>query len=78
MTKNKFGMPPYEKYPNSKTIRAVFTSPKTRPKKPVVCEHNNIDYKAMKVLAYRSFAIVDRLSKAIVILEERLKRYEEN
>tara|TARA_B110000196_G_C20567636_1_gene396049 strand:+ start:237 stop:473 length:237 start_codon:yes stop_codon:yes gene_type:complete len=78
MTKNNFGMPPYEKYPNSKTIRAVFTSPKTKPKKPVVCEHNNIDYKAMKVLTYRSFAIVDRLSKAIVILEERLKRYEEN
>ena len=78
MSKSKIGTSPYIKYPNSKTIRAVFTSPKTKPKKPVVCEHNNIDYKAMKALTYRSFTIVERLSKAIIILEERIKRYEEN
>jgi len=77
MTENKFGTSPHKQYPNSKTIQAVFSS-KTKPRKPAVCEHNNIDYKAMKALTYRSFTIIERLSKAIVILEERLKRYEEN
>jgi len=77
MSKNKFGESPHIKYPDSKTIQAIFSSA-TKPKKPVVCEHNNIDYKAMKALTYRSFTIVERLSKAIIILEERIKRYEEN
>ena len=75
MGKNKFGTSPHEKYPNSKTIQAVFSSSK-KPRKPAVCEHNNIDYKAMKSLTYRSFTIIERLSKAIVILEERLNEAE--
>tara|TARA_R100000687_G_C6327696_1_gene108094 strand:+ start:312 stop:548 length:237 start_codon:yes stop_codon:yes gene_type:complete len=78
MNKSKIGISPHIKYPNSKTIRAVFSSPKTKPKKPAVCEHNNIDYKALKTLTYRAFTIIERLSKAIIILEERIKRYEEN
>ena len=78
MSKSKIGISPHIKYPNSKTIRAVFSSPKTKPKKPAVCEHNNIDYKALKALTYRAFTIIERLSKAIIILEERIKRYEEN
>lgn len=32
--KNVFGTPPYEKYPNSKTIRAVFSGPKENLKNP--------------------------------------------
>ena len=75
MRKNSFGVSPHEKYPNSKTIQAVFSS-KTKPRKPAVCEHNNIDYKAMKALTYRSFTIIERLSKAIIILEERLNEIE--
>ena len=78
MNKSKIGISPHIKYPNSKTIQAVFSGPKTKPRKPAVCEHDNIDYKAMKAFTYRSFTIVDRLSKAIIILEERLKRYEKN
>jgi hypothetical protein len=78
MSKNKFITSPHKQYPNSKTIQAVFSGPKSKPKKPAVCEHDNIDYKAMKALTYRSFTIIERLSKAIIILEERLKRYEEN
>ena len=77
MSKNKFGESPHIKYPDSKTIQAIFSSA-TKPKKPAVCEHNNVDYKAMKALTYRSFTIIERLSKAIIILEERIKRYEEN
>ena len=72
MSKNSFGKSPHKKYPNSKTIQAVFSST-TKPRKPAVCEHNNIDYKAMKSLTYRSFTIIERLSKAIIILEERIK-----
>ena len=75
MRKNSFGTSPHKKYPNSKTIQAVFSS-KTKPRKPAVCEHNNIDYKAMKALTYRSFTIIDRLSKAIIILKERLHEAE--
>ena len=71
MRKNSFGESPHKKYPNSKTIQAVFSST-TKPKKPAVCEHNNIDYKALKTLTYRAFTIIERLSKAIIILEERL------
>ena len=83
MSKNKFdklvkGPPPYKKFPNSKTIQAVFSGPKKKEKKPVVCEHNNIDYVSMRNLTYRSFEIIDRLSKAIIILEERLLRYEKD
>ena len=71
MSKNSFGKSPHKKYPNSKTIQAVFSST-TKPRKPAVCEHNNIDYKALKALTYRAFTIIERLSKAIIILEERL------
>ena len=76
--KNVFGTPPYEKYPNSKTIRAVFSGPKRKPKEPAVCEHNQVDYKAMKNLTLRSFTIIDRLSKAVVMLEERLNAIEKS
>ena len=75
MSKNKLGTSPHEKYPNSKIIQAVFSSSK-KPKYPAVCEHNNVDYKAMKSLTYRSCTIIERLSKAIVILEERLNEAE--
>ena len=75
MRKNSFGESPHKKYPNSKTIQAVFSST-TIQNKPAVCEHNNIDYKAMKALTYRSFTIIERLSKAIIILEERLHEAE--
>jgi hypothetical protein len=83
MSKNKFdklvkGPPPYKQFPNSKTIQAVFSGPKRKDKKPVVCEHNRVDYKAMESLAKRSFTIIDRLSKAIIILEDRLHRYEKD
>ena len=78
MKKNSFGTPPHKKYPNSKTIQAVFSGPKKKEKKPAVCEHNNIDYVSMRNLTYRSFTIIDRLSKAIIILEERVKRYEKD
>ena len=73
MSKNKFGTSPHKKYPNSKTIQAIFSS---KTKKPAVCEHNNIDYKAMKALTYRSFTIIERLSKAIIILEARIHEIE--
>ena len=76
MRKNIIGESPHKKYPNSKTIQAVFSGPKKKLRKPAVCEHNNIDYKAMKALTYRSFLIIERLSKAIVILEERLNEAE--
>jgi len=76
--KNKLGPPPYEKYPNSKTIRAVFSGPQKKEKKPALCEHNNIDYVSMKNLASRSITIINRLSQAIIILEEKLKRYEKD
>ena len=75
MKNNSFGISPHKKYPNSKTIQAVFSST-TKTKKPAVCEHNNIDYKAMKALTYRSFTIIERLSKAIIILEERINEIE--
>ena len=78
MKKNSFGPPPHKKYPNSKTIQAVFSGPKKKEKKPALCEHENIDYVSMRNLTYRSFTIIDRLSKAIIILEERLKRYEKD
>lgn len=78
MSKNKFTTPPYAKYPDSKTIQNVFSGPKTKPKEPALCEHENIDYISMKNLAVRSFTIIDRLTKAIIILEERLKRYEKD
>jgi len=76
--KNKLGPSPHEKYPKSKTIQAVFSGPKKKEKKPALCEHKNVDYVSMRNLTYRSFEIIDRLSKAIIILEERLLRYEKD
>ena len=76
--KNKLGPSPHEKYPKSKTIQAVFSGPKKKEKKPALCEHNNIDYVSMKNLASRSITIINRLSQAIIILEEKLKRYEKD
>ena len=66
-----------ERYPKSKTIKEALLKRNKLSRKIAVCEHDQIDYKSMSVLAKKSVRVIEHLAKAVNSLEERNKASEE-
>tara|TARA_R100001440_G_scaffold8177_2_gene15765 strand:+ start:248 stop:583 length:336 start_codon:yes stop_codon:yes gene_type:complete len=67
-----------ERYPKSKTIRAALLKRNKLSRKIAVCQHDQIDYKSMSLLARKSVRVIENLAKAVASLEERNKVSEES
>tara|TARA_Y100001973_G_scaffold73686_1_gene107501 strand:+ start:778 stop:1110 length:333 start_codon:yes stop_codon:yes gene_type:complete len=67
-----------ERYPKSKTIRAALLKRNKLSRKIAVCEHDQVDYKTMAILAKKSVRVIENLAKAVASLEERNKVSEES
>ena len=60
-----------ERYPKSKTIRDALLKRNKLSRKIAVCQHDQIDYKSMSLLARKSVKVIENLAKAVASLEER-------
>ena len=67
-----------ERYPKSKTIRDALLKRNKLSRKIAVCQHDQIDYKSMSILAKKSVRVIENLAKAVASLEERNKVSEES
>ena len=67
-----------ERYPKSKKIKEALLKRGRLARKIAVCEHDKIDYKTMNLLAKKSIAVIENLTKAVASLEERNKVSEES
>ena len=67
-----------ERYPKSKTIRDALLKRNKLSRKIAVCQHDQIDYKTMNLLAKKSVRVIENLAKAVASLEERNKVSEES
>ena len=67
-----------ERYPKSKTIRDALLKRNKLSRKIAVCEHDQVDYKTMAILAKKSVRVIENLAKAVASLEERNKVSEES
>ena len=67
-----------QKYPESKTIREALLKRNKLNRKIAVCQHDQIDYKSMSLLARKSVKVIENLAKAVASLEERNKVSEES
>ena len=67
-----------QKYPESKTIREALLKRNKLNRKIAVCQHDQIDYKSMSILAKKSVRVIENLAKAVASLEERNKVSEES
>ncbi len=67
-----------ERYPKSKTIRDALLKRNKLSRKIAVCQHDQIDYKTMNLLAKKSVRVIENLAKAVASLEERKKVSEES
>ena len=67
-----------ERYPKSKTIREALLKRNKLSRKIAVCQHDQIDYKSMSILAKKSVRVIENLAKAVASLEERNKVSEES
>ena len=67
-----------ERYPKSKTIREALLKRNKLSRKIAVCQHDQIDYKSMSLLARKSVKVIENLAKAVASLEERNKVSEES
>ena len=67
-----------QKYPESKTIREALLKRNKLNRKIAVCQHDQIDYKSMHLLAKKSVRVIENLAKAVVSLEKRNKLAEES
>ena len=66
------------RYPKSKTIRDALLKRNKLSRKIAVCQHDQIDYKSMSILAKKSVRVIENLAKAVASLEERNKVSEES
>ncbi len=66
------------RYPKSKTIRDALLERNKLSRKISVCQHDQIDYKSMSILAKKSVRVIENLAKAVASLEERNKVSEES
>ena len=66
------------RYPKSKTIRDALLKRNKLSRKIAVCQHDQIDYKSMSILAKKSVRVIENLAKAVASLEERNKTSEES
>jgi len=60
-----------ERYPRSKTIREALFKRNKLSRKVAVCQHDQIDYKSMNLLAKKSIGVIENLAKAVASLEDR-------
>jgi|TARA_R100001086_G_scaffold190712_1_gene108115 phage shock protein A len=60
-----------DKYPESKTIREALLKRNKLNRKVAVCEHDNIDYKSMALLAKKSIKVIENLAAAVASLEQQ-------
>ena len=67
-----------ERYPKSKTIRDALLKRNKLSRKIAVCEHDQVDYKTMAILAKKTVRVIENLAKAVASLEERNKVSEES
>ena len=65
------------RYPKSKTIRDALLKRNKLSRKIAVCQHDQIDYKSMSLLARKSVKVIENLAKAVASLEERNKGIED-
>ena len=61
------------RYPKSKTIKDALLKSNKLSRKIAVCQHDQIDYKSMSILAKKSVRVIENLAKAVASLEERNK-----
>jgi len=66
------------RYPKSKTIKDALLKRNKLSRKIAVCQHDQIDYKSMSILAKKSVRVIENLAKAVASLEERNKVSEES
>ena len=66
------------RYPKSKTIRDALLKRNKLSRKIAVCQHDQIDYKSMSILAKKSVRVIENLAKVVASLEERNKVSEES
>ena len=66
------------RYPKSKTIEDALLKRNKLSRKIAVCQHDQIDYKSMSILAKKSVRVIENLAKAVASLEERNKVSEES
>ena len=60
-----------KRYPESKTIREALLKRNKLDRKVAVCEHDNIDYKSMALLAKKSIKVIENLAAAVASLEHQ-------
>mgnify|MGYP003141830403 CR=1 FL=1 len=68
------GKSPSARYPKSKVIQAVFSDGQKVDEKPAVCEHGKVSYQNLFQITKRAYEIIDRLSYALVMLEQKLDK----
>ena len=67
-----------ERSPKSETIRSALLKRNKLSRKIAGCQHDQIDYKSMSLLARKSVKVIENLAKAVASLEERNKVSEES
>jgi len=66
------GMPPHQRYPHSRLIKAVFSEERKTVDVPTICEeHNMVSYKDLSSLTKKCYKIIDRLSYCLVQKEQQ-------
>ena len=66
-SKGMNGIPPHIRYPESRLIKAVFSTERKTVDVPTICEeHSMVSYKDMSALTKKAFKTIDRLSYCLV------------
>ena len=69
------GIPPHIRYPESRHIKAVFSTERKTVDVPTICEeHSMVSYKDMSALTKKAFKTIDRLAWLLVKKEQQCER----
>jgi len=74
-SKGMNGIPPHIRYPESRLIKAVFSTERKTVDVPTICEeHSMVSYKDMSALTKKAFKTIDRLAWLLVQKEQQCER----